>query len=219
MAKKEKIKDDVKSSKKTENKENLEAQNNEVIENKEETIEQDNENTEEKTEKEEKTDSKEEQESTNEESEKSEYDILKDKHDEITDKYARLSAEFDNYRKRTLKEKMDLIQSGGSDVLKNILPVLDNVERAIKSMNESSDLEAVKDGIELIYKNFLDFLKQRGVTEIKAIGEKFDTDKHEAIAQMPAEKKKQKGNIIDVIEKGYKLNDKILRFAKVVVAQ
>ena len=161
---------------------------------------------------------KEEELTDEEKAEKEHNDLLKNFND-LNDRYMRMSAEFDNYRKRTLKEKMDLIQSGGSDVLKSILPVLDNVERAIKSMNESSDLEAVKDGVELIYKHFSEFLMQRGVTEIKTIGEVFDTDMHEAIAQMPAEKKKQKGKIIDVIEKGYKLNDKILRFAKVVVAK
>ena len=138
---------------------------------------------------------------------------------EIQDKYVRLAAEYDNYRKRTMKEKMDLIKSGGEDVLVNILPVIDNFERALKAIDESNDVEAVKEGIHLIYKDFIEYLKQRGVTEIETVGQKFDTDLHEAVAQMPAQSEEQKGTVIDVVQKGYKLNDKVIRFAKVVVAQ
>lgn len=138
---------------------------------------------------------------------------------EMNDKYMRLAAEYDNYRRRTLKEKMDLIKNGGTDILKSILPVIDNFERAMKAYEESSDIEAVKDGIELIYNDFRGFLKQKGVVEIETKDAKLDTDLHEAVAQMPVEDKDAKGKIIDVIEKGYKLNDKVLRFAKVVVAQ
>ena len=138
---------------------------------------------------------------------------------ESQEKYIRLAAEYDNYRKRTMKEKMDLIKSGGEDVLVNILPVIDNFERALKAIDESNDVEAVKEGIHLIYKDFIEYLKQRGVTEIETVGQKFDTDLHEAVAQMPAQSEEQKGNVIDVVQKGYKLNDKVIRFAKVVVAQ
>ena len=138
---------------------------------------------------------------------------------ESQEKYMRLAAEYDNYRKRTMKEKMDLIKSGGEDVLVNILPVIDNFERALKAIDETDDVEAVKEGIHLIYKDFMEYLKQRGVTEIETVGQKFDTDLHEAVAQMPAQSEEQKGTVIDVIQKGYKLNGKVIRFAKVVVAQ
>lgn len=144
---------------------------------------------------------------------------LLQKYDDLNERYLRLSAEYDNYRKRTLKEKMDLIKSGGADVLQNILPTIDNFERALKSLGESSDLEAVKEGIMLIYNTFKEFLKQRGVEEISALGLVLDTDLHEAVAQMPTELEEDKGKIIDVVEKGYKINDKVLRFSKVVVAK
>ncbi|MBN2662579.1 MAG: nucleotide exchange factor GrpE [Bacteroidales bacterium] len=157
------------------------------------------------------------QESTETIEENNEYDELLKKYNELNDKHLRIIAEYDNYRKRTLKEKMDIIKSGGEDVLKNILPVIDNFERALKSLDEASDFDALTEGVKLIYNNFRDFLKQRGVTEIEAINMPLDTDFHEAIAQVPNEE--QKGKIIDVVEKGYKLNDKVLRFAKVVVAQ
>lgn len=141
------------------------------------------------------------------------------KYNNLNDKYLRLTAEFDNYRKRTLKEKMDLIKGGGSDVLKNILPIVDNFERAMKASEEADDIEALRGGIVLIYNSFKEFLKQRGVKEIEALNSTLDTDLHEAVAQMPATDEEQKGKIIDVIEKGYKLDEKVLRFAKVVVAQ
>ncbi len=145
-------------------------------------------------------------------------ELLK-KYNELNDKYIRLAAEYDNYRKRTMKEKMDLIKNGGADVLENLLPVIDNFDRALKAIEESSDIDSVKEGIELIHKNFMDFLAQRGVKEIEALGKELDTDLHEAVAQMPAQDEESKGKIIDVIQKGYMLNDKVLRFAKVVVAQ
>ncbi len=188
-----------------------------------ETVEQ--ENIERQTEKEEKNTKEETQEKpeTEEKSEISEaeakYNETLKKYNELNDKYLRLSAEYDNYRKRTLKEKMDLIKSGGSDVLKNILPVIDNFERALKAFDEAKEFDALHEGVTLIYKDFKAFLTQRGVTEIETIGKKFDTDFHEAIAQVKAENKEQKGTIIDVIEKGYILNEKVIRFAKVVVAQ
>ena len=144
---------------------------------------------------------------------------IEDKFNEINNKYLRLSAEFDNYRKRSLKEKMDLIKSAGEDILVNILPVMDNFERALNSINENNDADSTKEGIELIYNNFNDFLKQRGVQEIEAVGKELDTDFHEAITKIPAQKEEQKGKIIDVIEKGYLLHGKVIRFAKVVVGE
>ena len=152
-------------------------------------------------------------------SENNEIEELKKKNEELNDKYVRLAAEYDNYRRRTLKEKMELIKNGGEDVFRSILPVIDNFERALKAIEESSDIDAVKEGIELIYSNFTDFLKQKGIVEIETKDKTLDTDLHEAVAQMPAKDEESKGKIIDVIQKGYKMNDKVLRFAKVVVAQ
>ena len=134
-------------------------------------------------------------------------------------KYLRLSAEFDNYRKRTLKEKMDLTKLAGEEIFLKILPVLDDLDRALKSVQESSDLEAVKEGIRLIYSKFSDYLTQQGVKEIEALHKEFDTDLHEAITKIPAPTKKLKGKIVDVIEKGYYLNDKIIRYSKVVIGE
>ena len=144
---------------------------------------------------------------------------FEDKFNEINNKYLRLSAEFDNYRKRSLKEKMDLIKSAGEDILVNILPVMDNFERALNSIAENKETESIKEGIVLIYNNFNDFLKQRGVQEIEAVGEELDTDFHEAITKIPAQKEEQKGKIMDVIEKGYLLHGKVIRFAKVVIGE
>lgn len=138
---------------------------------------------------------------------------------EFNDKYLRLSAEFDNYRKRTLKEKMDLTRTGGESMLINILPVVDNLERAIESVKTTSDINAVKEGISLIYSNFKDFLSQNGVKEIDALNKKFDTDLHEAISKIPVKKKSLKGKVIDVVEKGYYLHDKVVRFARVVIGE
>ncbi len=143
------------------------------------------------------------------------------KYNEINDKYLRLSAEYDNYRKRSLKEKMELIKSAGEDILVNILPVMDDFERAFKSIEKSPKEEenAVLEGVELIYKRFKDFLAQRGVKEIEAIGKDFDTDRHEAVTKIPAPEKSMKGKVIDVIEKGYIMNEKVIRFPKVVIGE
>ena len=141
------------------------------------------------------------------------------KYNELNDRYLRLMAEFDNYRKRTLKEKMELTKTGGEDVLKGILPVVDNMERAIKSLETAKDLEAVKEGIDLIYKKFQEFLTAKGLKEIEAQGLELDTDKHEAVTKFPAPSADLKGKIIDVIEKGYTLNDKVIRYAKVVIGE
>lgn len=135
------------------------------------------------------------------------------------DKYLRLSADFDNYRKRTLKEKMDMTKNAGEELLKNLLPVMDDFERALKSMEAVPDCEPLKDGIDLIYHKFSDFLKQNGVKEIEAMELDFDTDVHEAVTKIPAPKKELKGKVVDVIEKGYYLHEKVIRFAKVVVGE
>lgn len=138
---------------------------------------------------------------------------------EMTDKYLRLSAEFDNYRKRTLREKMEMIRTASESVMRNILPVIDDFERAMKSIEAGMDFEATKEGIALIYNKFNDFIKQNGIKEIDAMGNEFNTDLHEAITKVPAPSEDLKGKIIDVIQKGYILNDKVIRFAKVVVGE
>ncbi len=137
----------------------------------------------------------------------------------LNDKYLRVNAEFDNFRKRTLREKMELTKTAGEHILSNILPVIDNFERAIEAMSSSKDTEAIKEGINLIYSNFQEFLKRNGVTEITVINEPFDTDTSEAITKIPAPKEEQRGLVIDCTEKGYKLNDKVIRYAKVVVGE
>ncbi|MBR4441578.1 MAG: nucleotide exchange factor GrpE [Bacteroidales bacterium] len=144
---------------------------------------------------------------------------LQKKYDELNDRYLRLMAEFDNYRKRTLKEKMDLTKYAEEDVIKGILPVVDNMERAIKSLESATDLNAVKEGIDLIYKKFMEFLEKRGIKEIEALNKELDTDLHEAVTKFAAPSDDLKGKIIDVIEKGYYLHDKVIRYAKVVVGE
>ncbi|MBQ3619542.1 MAG: nucleotide exchange factor GrpE [Bacteroidales bacterium] len=146
-------------------------------------------------------------------------DDLQKKYDELNDRYLRLMAEFDNYRKRTLKEKMDLTKYAEEDVIKGILPVVDNMERAIKSLETATDVNAVKEGINLIYKKFLEFLEKRGIKEIEALNKELDTDLHEAVTKFAAPSEDLKGKIIDVIEKGYYLHDKVIRYAKVVVGE
>lgn len=144
---------------------------------------------------------------------------LEDKLQEMNDKYLRLSAEFDNYRKRTLKEKIELSKTASEDILINLLPVMDDFERAMQSINKTEDINTVKHGTQLIYNKFKEFLLLKGIKEIEALNKKFDTDVHEALTKMPAPKKKLKGKIIDVIEKGYFLHDKVIRFSKVVVGE
>ncbi|MDR1859578.1 MAG: nucleotide exchange factor GrpE [Bacteroidales bacterium] len=139
--------------------------------------------------------------------------------DELKDKYLRLQAEFDNFRKRTLKEKMELLKSGGESVLKAVLPVIDDFDRAIVAFADDPDDAPQKQGIMLIYNKFRDFLKHNGVHEIEAVGTDFDTDLHEAITKIPAADAALKNKVVDIIQKGYMLNDKVLRFAKVVVGE
>ncbi|MBI9054226.1 MAG: nucleotide exchange factor GrpE [Bacteroidales bacterium] len=138
---------------------------------------------------------------------------------EMNDKYLRLAAEYDNYRKRTLKEKMDLSKSAGADILVNILPIMDDFERGLELIDKSKDIEAVKEGVQLIYNKFGEFLKQRGIKEIEAKEKDFDTDMHEAITKIPAPKEELKGKVVDVVEKGYYMNEKVIRFSKVVVGE
>ncbi|MFA6127346.1 MAG: nucleotide exchange factor GrpE [Bacteroidales bacterium] len=148
---------------------------------------------------------------------KKELEEMANKLIEMNDKYLRLSAEFDNYRKRTLKEKMDLTKMGGETVLLRILPVVDNLERAIQSIRETSDIDAVKQGIEIINTNFRDFLKQNGVQEMDCLNQDFNSDLHEALTKIPAPNPELKGKIVEIIEKGYTLHDRVIRFARVVV--
>lgn len=138
---------------------------------------------------------------------------------ELQDKYLRLSAEFDNYRKRTLKEKMELSKSAGEGLLINILPIMDDFERGMQTINNADDVTAIKEGINLIYNKFKDFLDQNGVKEIDAVKNEFNIDYHEAVSKVPAPKKDLKGKVIDVIEKGYTLNDKVIRYSKVVIGE
>ncbi|OQX97546.1 MAG: nucleotide exchange factor GrpE [Bacteroidetes bacterium 4572_128] len=151
--------------------------------------------------------------------EKSEEEILNEKLQKVSDKYLRLSAEFDNYRKRTLKEKIDLMKTASENVLTQLLKVVDDFERASKAMKESEDVKSIKKGMLLIQNKFSDFLKKNGIKEIDAMNKTFDTDLHEALTKIPVEDKKSKGKVVDMIEKGYFLNGKVIRFAKVVVGE
>ena len=134
------------------------------------------------------------------------------------DKYIRLQAEFDNFRKRTLREKMALVESGGSDVWKAVLPVLDDMERAISASDKSEDISALREGEKLIYNKFIDIMRQKGVVEIEALDAEFNPDLHEAIARFAAGEEKS-GKVIDVVQRGYKQGEQVLRYAKVVVGE
>ena len=138
---------------------------------------------------------------------------------QMQDKHLRLQAEFDNFRRRTIKEKADLIKSGGESVLVNIIPVIDDFERALGSLNEVPDEDAGKQGTLLIYNKFKEFLKQNNIKEIEAMEQDFDVDLHEAITKIPAPNDELKGKVVDVVQKGYCLNDKVIRFAKVVIGE
>ncbi len=139
--------------------------------------------------------------------------------EDMRDKYLRLSAEFDNYRKRTLREKSDILKYGSEEVLKDLLPVVDDLDRALKVIETATDINAVKDGLSLIVNKFNEFLKSKGVKEIDAVGQELNTDLHEAITKFPVQDEAQKGKIVDVVQKGYMLNDKVMRFSKVVVGE
>ncbi len=144
---------------------------------------------------------------------------LENKLAELQDKYLRLSAEYDNYRKRTLREKIELQEVVREDVFINILSVVDDLERAMEAVKGAKDIEAVKSGMELIHSKFTKYLNGQGVKEIDAIGKNLDTDQHEAITKIPVENKKKKGKVVDVVEKGYTLRDRVIRFAKVVIGE
>lgn len=135
------------------------------------------------------------------------------------DKYLRLSAEFDNFRKRTLKEKMDLMKNASESLLVNFLPIIDDVERAMSAIETSENLDTAKEGINLIYNKFKEFTRQNGVVEMEAKGLVLDTDHHEAITKIPAPTDELKGKIVEVVQKGYMLNDKVIRYAKVVIGE
>lgn len=137
---------------------------------------------------------------------------------EWQDKYLRLQAEFDNYRKRTLREKMELVETGGRDVLLEMLPVRDDVQRAVAAMEKSDDVEALRAGVTLISQKFTEALRRKGVTEIEVLDKEFDADLCEAVAKFAAGEEK-KGRVIDVVQTGYKLGERVLRFAKVVVGE
>ena len=139
--------------------------------------------------------------------------------EDLKDNHLRLSAEFDNYRKRTLKEKAELIKNGAEKTLTAILPILDDFERAIKNMETSEENKAMKEGVELIHSKFLKILAQEGLQKIETEGKDFDTDFCEAIALIPAPSEDLKGKILDCVQTGYMLNDKVIRHAKVAVAQ
>lgn len=139
--------------------------------------------------------------------------------EEQKDKYLRLSAEFDNYRKRTMKEKAELILNGGEKSISSILPIVDDFERALKNMETATDVAAVKEGVELIYNKFMSVLGQNGVKVIETKEQPLDTDYHEAIAVIPAPTEALKGKILDCVQTGYTLNDKVIRHAKVVVGE
>ncbi|AFD06026.1 nucleotide exchange factor GrpE [Solitalea canadensis] len=142
--------------------------------------------------------------------------VLKEELDLANEKYLRLYAEFDNFRRRTSKERVDLIQSAGKDVIKSLLPILDDFDRAFKSF-EGKENDPAIEGVILIANKFKNALTQQGVKEMEAIGLPFDADLHEAITNIPAPSDDMKGKVIDVVEKGYYLNDKVIRYAKVVV--
>lgn len=137
--------------------------------------------------------------------------------DSLKDQLLRKIAEFDNYRKRTIKEKTDLILNGGEKTIVTILPVLDDMERALKNMQQAEDVSAVLEGVELIYKKFIDILSKQGVSIIDTKEADFDVDLHEAIAQIPAPTPELKGKVMDCTQTGYKLNEKVIRHAQVVV--
>ena len=148
----------------------------------------------------------------------SELDELKAKYEQLNDTYLRSRAEFENYRKRTLAEKAELIKNGGEKVLTNILGVIDDFERGLNALETAENIEAVKEGMTLVYNKLQSFLKQNGVAALDTKDQVFDTDLHEAITMIPAPNESMKGKVVDCVQKGYFLNDKVIRFAKVVVA-
>lgn len=148
-----------------------------------------------------------------------EIEQLKAEKAELNDRFLRLFSEFDNYKKRVSKEKLDLIATASEKVLVSLLPVIDDFERAIAANEKADNIDSIKEGFNLIYNKLVQMMKRFDVEEIQAKGEEFNTDFHEAVTHFPAQKEEDKGKVIDVTEKGYKLKDKVIRFAKVVVGQ
>lgn len=187
--------------------------------NKEQSTEQENKETAQSTEQV-KTDTEQTTEASAEKaSEEDALAVLQAKYDQLNDTLLRTMAEYDNYRKRTLREKADLIKTGGESVLVGIISVLDDVERGLQAMETAQDIEAVKEGMRLIHTKMSGFMKQNGVTPIETEALPLDTDVHEAIATIPAPNEALKGKIVDCVQKGYYLHDKVIRFAKVVVGE
>ena len=144
---------------------------------------------------------------------------IEEKMAEMQDKYLRLSAEFDNYRKRTLREKIEISKYASQDLILKILPIMDDFERALKHLDSLEGCEAVKEGIGLIYSKFNDFLKQEGIREIESLNSDFNVDLHDAVAKVPVDAEEKKGKVVDVLQKGYFLQDKVIRHSKVVVGE
>ncbi len=142
---------------------------------------------------------------------------LREEVQQLNDKYLRLYAEFDNYKRRTQKERVELLQTAGKDVIVSLLTVLDDFDRALKAMENAADIEPVKEGVLLVHQKLKNILAQKGLKDIESISKTFDTDFHEAITNIPAPTEELKGKVIDEVEKGYTLNDNVIRFAKVVV--
>lgn len=151
------------------------------------------------------------------ENEKSPEEKLKEELSQSNDKYLRLYSEFENYKKRTLRDRIEFSKSVGSEIISSLLPVLDDFERAIKLMNEDKDSSAMKEGVNLIYSKFKTLLQQKGLSEMKSAGEKFDSDFHEAVANAKSADASMKGKVVEELEKGYFLNGKVIRYSKVIV--
>jgi molecular chaperone GrpE len=149
----------------------------------------------------------------------SEIRAMEEKLAEMQDRYIRLSAEFDNYRKRTLREKIELSKYAGEELFQKIIPIMDDFERALLHMDNSDNESAIKAGVELIYSKFSDFLKQHGIKEIPSMNCDFDVDVHEAVGKLKVEDESMRGKVVDVIQKGYFMQDKVLRFSKVIVGE
>ena len=146
-----------------------------------------------------------------------EVETLNEKIAKEKDDYIRLMAEFDNFRRRTSQEKLEIVSMASTETIKGLLPVLDDCERAMNVLKESKDSEAAKEGTELIYHKLMAYLQSKGLAVIEALGQPFDTDLHEAVAQFPVQEEDKKGKVFDVVQTGYTLNGKVIRFAKVVV--
>lgn len=151
------------------------------------------------------------------EEQKEPFDELQEQYNELNNKYLRLYSDFENFRKRTAKERIDLLKSGGEDVFKTLLPIIDDFERAQANMESAKDVASVKEGVDLIYTKLIQELTKKGLKPMDSKGEAFDSEIHDAITQIPAPTEDLKGKVVDEVEKGYYLNDKVIRFAKVVV--